>query len=128
MIKSAGNIRDKAVVLQVFDHSIDVLALTYGHISRIYMDNLPVVESKHDEVASTLDITWPCVMSDIYKLTPTEMKLAKSGKFKLPSYSSTVHQQLSVFSTVNVIFEACEDELKIRTFLQNPSITETSCQ
>lgn len=123
MIKSVGNIHDKAVVLQVYDHSIDVLALTYGQISRIYMDNLPLVKSKYNEVASTMEIIWPCIVDGRYKLTSAEMNLAKLGKLKLPEYSSTVQQQLSVFSTVDVIFEACEDELKIRTFLQNPSIS-----
>lgn len=122
MIKSVGNIHDKALVLQIYDRSIDVLPLSYGQVSRIYMDNLPLVDSKHDEGASTLELTWPCIVDGKYKLTAAEMHLAKIGKFKLPKYVSTTQQQISVFSTVDVILEAGEDELKIRTFLQNPSV------
>ena len=50
-IKQLGKIDTKAIVVQVYDHSFDILVLSCDHICRVYLDQLPlkqfVFETKH---------------------------------------------------------------------------------
>jgi DIS3-like exonuclease 2 len=43
-IKQIGKMEEKAVVVQVYDHSFDVMLLNCGVICRVYLDQLPLKE------------------------------------------------------------------------------------
>jgi DIS3-like exonuclease 2 len=43
-IKQVGKMEEKAVVVQVYDHSFDVMLLNCGVICRVYLDQLPLKE------------------------------------------------------------------------------------
>ncbi|XP_039265619.2 DIS3-like exonuclease 2 [Styela clava] len=121
LVKGIGSLEAEAVVMYVYDHSFDVLSIKYGQVHRIYLDAMPIVGSKLIKLNTEIELLWPCVKSEQYKLTNDEKALKKKGKLKLPKYNETITQKIKVFSTVDIVLEPNTRTCQVCAFLRRPT-------
>ena len=123
LVNNYGPFESNAMIMYVYDRSIDVLSMEYGIIKRVYIDCIPGVMYKLEQKISvekhqinTLILKWTNQCSDIGKSSVFE---------QLPFNDSVdgVTQTLEIFTVVKIVLQKFDPEsaLSVKAVLKKPS-------
>lgn len=126
-VKSFGPLYSPGMVMNIHDHSFDVLSIGYGITKRIYMDSLPLLSFQYgledsplgNQKLSTMKIKWPFQLkSDATPVGKEPPKYETSG--------DGIEQKFEIFSQVDLVIkqdDTTSDGYKV--FLKTPETVVT---
>jgi len=122
-VKSFGPLESNAMVLDIHDHSLDVLSMEYGVLKRVYIDAAPVLSYKYGEKDApggnqkqyNIKIKWPLELT----------KEAKPCGTEPPTYESCgkgIEREYKIFDQINITLKADDKAIPdgFRVYLKPP--------
>jgi len=122
-VKSFGPLESNGMVLDIHDHSLDVLSMEYGVVKRVYIDAAPVLSYKYGEKDApggnqkqfNIKLKWPIELNKDAKPCGTEP----------PRYESSgegIEREYKIFSQINITLKADDKALPdgFRAYLKPP--------
>nr|XP_027197595.1 DIS3-like exonuclease 2 isoform X2 [Dermatophagoides pteronyssinus] len=112
-ISKIGSLTSKAIVFQVYDHSFDVLTLTFDTINRIYLDQLYIddYEFIRDNSKRELKLKWKSVETQSTPDTDSE---------NLTDSSSNLIQTIESFIVLDIEM-VVTDKFELKVIIAHPS-------
>ncbi|XP_043819915.1 DIS3-like exonuclease 2 isoform X2 [Dromiciops gliroides] len=102
MVRESGPLESEAMVMGVLNKAFDVLVLRFGVQKRVYCNALPLQDYRFRKVGKKPELTL------IWEPENPQQE--------------AVHQVIAIFSLVEVMLEAEDDNLKFRAVLKRPGV------